>query len=180
MRLTADWAAAQATCGIRWAFAARAVEGAVSFHIGVPREAWHRLDPLSTAVGCFPGAEVEEAAPLLGCERFSSAGVLRGSPSAKWKGRTAMDVLGRAMVHRDWLFLAVFQPVAVETVARMVQTQALNLRTIHAQYLLRGSAADEKDRLAQRCVDHAKAAIAEVGLEGRLPAIAEWSLERKA
>jgi len=116
----------------------------------------------SSLLGAFPDVRLDVDFDLNSSDldRFRHVRILTGTPSTKVDEAKTEDVnldqiekLCRGLYGSNWAYCVYAAPLSPGEISKLVNCTSQDIRDVHSTYLLKASAADEKDRVALRLVD---------------------------
>lgn len=159
---TADLVAGLYGQTLPWVFMLRGGVSEITCWYGVPKRVSGGSSFHVNLSGVFPGIRMTNGRPLdeYGIERLRHALVMTGTPSPRTGNENGSHLRGdqiekicRGLYGMNWLYIVHAEPVSSAEIARLINELSHCVRNAHAMYLLKGSATDERNRIAVRYVD---------------------------
>ncbi len=128
--------------------------------IGAERETVEEFSLRPMLHGAFPDIRFKDSLQIdkTDLDRFRCAIILTGTPTAKseQKQETKQDQIERicrGLYGANWVYAVYAEPVPAPEVVSALNDISGLIRDVHATYLLKASATDERNRIAQRYVE---------------------------
>ena len=143
-----------------WMFLLKGSPREIQCWVGAARETVEGFPLRPMLHGAFPDIRFKDSLQIdkTDLDRFRCAIILTGTPTAKseQKQETSQDQIERVcrgLYGANWVYAVYAEPVPVPEVVSALNDISRLIRDVHATYLLKASATDERNRVAQRYVE---------------------------
>lgn len=138
-----------------WVFVLRGRASITECWLGASKNIFNRRSLRSLLRSALSDAQFDDSVPLRtsDIDNFEHAVALTGVPSLHAQRRgDPISTLCRGMAGSNWVYVVLASPVEPVEIIRMINLRATEIRDIYANYMLKNSSIDDRDRIAERLV----------------------------